>query len=68
MNAALSGAKLTEISDPRSRVLLYETTTTAKNVSGNGSTQPTEAPRAKGYLVMNANGDVIFRPTRPEVR
>ena len=68
MNSALSGATLADLANPGSRVLLYQTTGNAANVSGTGETQPAAAPFKSGYLVLYANGDVAFRATRPEVK
>lgn len=67
MNAALSNAKLSEVENPGRRVLLYESTTSERNVSGAGTTLPAAAPRPKGYLVLYADGTVGFSPARPVV-
>jgi hypothetical protein len=68
MNAALSGAKLADIDHPEQRVLLYESTTTDSNVSGNGSTLPATSTMTGGYLVLMANGDAAFKTEKPQIR
>jgi hypothetical protein len=68
MNSALSGKKLSEISDPAKTVLLYESTTTAKNESGTGATLAAKAPHPGGYLVLYANGSAAIVSAKPVIR
>jgi hypothetical protein len=66
MNSALSGMKLSDVSD--NRVLLYESSTTEKNVSGTGATLPATPSHASGYLTLMASGEAAARPARPVIR
>ena len=67
-NFALSNVKLSSIDDPNDRVLLYESTTSDKNIAGTGATQPEKSPHPGGWLVLLANGEVAFKTQKPEIK
>jgi hypothetical protein len=65
MNSSISGQLLKDVASDR--ILLYETSTSDKNVSGMGQTLPSNPSHTLGYLLLTVGGDSKTDPQRPSI-